>query len=103
MVRSRTQGSKWDYLSPKRFDFVPDLLVVRIKHDVVAELKPGRGRAAAARKSPGLPQAIAEPLGALRRQGKLKHMAPVFAPMQTVKRLIKAGPAAASDALASSV
>ena len=92
MVRARIQGSKWDYLTPKRFDFVPDLLIVRIKRDVVANLPPKLGRATAARKKAALPEAVDEPIRALLRKGKLKQLTPVFAPMPTVRRFMKAAP-----------
>ncbi len=103
MVGTRTQRSKWDYLSPKRFDFVPGLIVVRIKRDVVANVPPVRTGAAAARRAPALPQAIDEPFRDLLRKRKLKHIAPVFAPMTTVRRLMRVASPSASASFASSV
>jgi subtilisin family serine protease len=103
MVRSRSQRSKWDYLSPKHFDFVPGLLVVRIKHDVVADVPPVRAGAAVARRASALPQALDEPFRDLLRKKKLKQLTPIFAPMTKVRRLMKAAMPSASAAFASSV
>jgi subtilisin family serine protease len=102
MVSNHSQ-SKWDYLSPKRLQFVPDLLVVRIKSDVVANMGPVALGAASFGKALKLPQAVEEPLNALVRNGKIKQMTPVFAPMPRVQNLMRAGAAAARISLASSV
>ena len=104
MVRtSNPRGSKWDYLALVHPDFVPDLLVVRIKEDVVANLTSGAARAAGGRKGFDLPEAIDQPFRNLHRKKRLKQVVPIFAPMPTVRRLMKAAVPSASAAFASSV
>ncbi len=99
---SNPRGSKWDYLTHVHPDFVPDLLVVRIKEDVVANLPPGPARAAG-RKAFDLPEALDLPFRNLRRTKRLKQVVPIFAPMATVRRLMSAVVPSASAAFASSV
>lgn len=63
----------------KRRVFVPGLLVVRIKEDVVANVPDLRTATAAAIRAFRLPTAIEEPLQHLERRKLMRHVIPVFA------------------------
>ena len=64
----------------KHPDFVPGLLVVKIKKDAVANAPDLRRASVAALKSFGLPSALEESFAHLHRKRLIKEVVPVFAP-----------------------
>lgn len=81
---------------PKRPDFVPGLLMVRIKDDVVAQVPSVRAATFAEVRSFRLPESVADPLQDLRRKRQIKEVIPVFG--QTEKRSLFAKAAASTAA-----
>jgi len=77
-----------------RPDFVPGLMMVRIKEDVVAEVPSVRTASLAAVRSFRLPEAVADPLQDLRGKRQIKEVVPVFG--QTEKRSLLAKAAAST-------
>ncbi len=69
----------------KRPEYVPGLLVVRIKEDVVASLPEARTATPAAIKSFRLPSAVEQPFQQLIRKRLLKEVIPTFARVETGK------------------
>ena len=64
---------------PPRPDYIPGLLVVRVKEDVVVGMPDVRGTTPAGRRSLKLPARVQEPFVALRRRMRIKEVVPVFA------------------------
>ena len=88
MIRPLIRAGRSEYPVTKRPDFVPGLLVVRIKEDVIQNMPPVRAAATAgARQAPRLPEAVEEPFWELRQKRILKEVVPVFAPMGSIKRV----------------
>src|SRR6266853_361940 len=82
--------------STRHPDFVPGLLMVRIKEDVVAQVPSVRAASVAAVRSFHLPEAVADPLQELRRKRQIKEIVPVFG--QTEKRSLLAKASASTAA-----
>lgn len=62
----------------ERPEFVPGMLMVRIKEDVVAQVPSVRAASVAAIRSFQLPEAVQDPLRELRRKKQIKEVVPVF-------------------------
>jgi subtilisin family serine protease len=77
-------------------DFVPGLMMVRIKEDVVAQVPSVRAASLAEVRSFRLPERIADPLQELRRKRQIKEVIPVFG--QTEKRSLLAKASASTAA-----
>lgn len=89
-------------LLPERPDFVPGLLVVRVKTDVVANVPDIRRTSAAALRSFRFATRIDEPLQYLQQRRLFKEVTPLFAQKKDVGKKSLAGMPAAA-ALAASV
>jgi subtilisin family serine protease len=64
---------------PKRPEYVPGALVVKIKDEVVAGVPDVRSASTASLRRAALPEATAEPFRELRRRNQIKEITPVFA------------------------
>ncbi len=65
--------------TPERPDFLPALLMVKVKSDVVQEVPDLTTTTIAAARSLRLPDAVEEPIAYLRRKGLIEQVVPVFA------------------------
>jgi subtilisin family serine protease len=74
----------------KRPDFVPGLMMVRIREDVVAQVPSVRAASMAEIRSFRLPQPVADPLRELRRKRQIKEVIPVFGQTEKPSLLAKA-------------
>ena len=80
MIRFKTiSGKKSTKATVKRPTFVPGLLVVRIKEDVVANVPEVRRITAAAARALHLPEAIEKPLQILQVRNVIREVVPIFA------------------------
>src|SRR5258708_6303552 len=95
MIPSSEQSASKDKPT-RRPDFVPGLLMVRIKEDVVAGVPSVRAASPAAVHAFRLPEAVADPLQDLRRRRQIKEVVPVFG--QTEKRSLLAKAAGSTAA-----
>src|SRR4051812_304481 len=62
----------------RRPDYVPGLLMVRIKEDVVADVPSVRAASIASVRAFRLPPAVRDPLQILRQKGQIKKIIPIF-------------------------
>jgi len=95
MIPSIEQTARKTKSTP-RPEFVPGLLIVRIKEDVVAQVPSVSAASVAAVRSFQLPEAVADPLQKLRRARQIKEIVPVFG--QTKKRSLFAKASASTAA-----
>lgn len=80
MIRSKIiSGKKSTKATVKRPTFVPGLLVVRIKEDVVANVPEVRRITAATARALRLPEAIEQPLQILQSRNVIREVVPIFA------------------------
>src|SRR3990172_9486362 len=100
MIRSiSVRPGRRAFQTRPRPDFVPGLLVVRIKEDTVSHIPDVHNASAASVRTFRMPDAIADPVGNLRRKGLLREVVPVFAqPSSANVRRHIAGSAAAAFA-----
>ena len=80
--------------TPKHLEYLPGLLIVRIKEDVVAGMPEARAAAVATAKAFRLPSAIEQPFRPMISKRLLREVIPVFA------RAAKGRPRALSGKLA---
>ena len=77
MIRSIEEANSQAKTKP-RPDYVPGLLMVRIKEDVVANVPSVRASSRAAVRSFHLPEAVRDPLQSLRAKRQIKEIVPLF-------------------------
>src|SRR5262245_41793024 len=78
MIHADSAIAKQQAAAPKRPDFIPGLLVVKFKEDVVSAVPDIGTLTVAATRNLKLPQKVEEPLRAMRRKKSLKQVVPVF-------------------------
>jgi subtilisin family serine protease len=80
----------------RRPDFVPGLMMVRIKEDVVAEVPSVRAASVAQVRAFRLPGPVADPLQELRQKRQIKKVIPVFGQTEKRSLMVKASASAAA-------